>query len=179
MEAPSCRTVSDADAACDFHSSRSVLASSAAEAMAAAWAWAAAQIRSWHPSQPTPAHPTPSLISANAGAIIPNINIDIKNKISIYVNINVKMNIIIDRFGIVYGNSEFKSNCVVDYLINNFINKSVVKLRSPLAGRCFISVDDIAEALFHQSIRHYDNSSHKYPFIYKPCYNFRGKSLFL
>ena len=61
---------------------------------------------------------------------------------------DASINIIINRFGIIYGNLENQSNCAVDYIIKCFKNNTPAILKDPLAGRCFISVEDIAEALF-------------------------------
>ena len=64
----------------------------------------------------------------------------------------LNFNVFIARFGIVYGNKENKSNCVVDYILKNYNQKKQTVLRSDSAARCYISVDDICSALIKLSL---------------------------
>jgi len=63
-----------------------------------------------------------------------------------------EMNIFINRYGIIYGNKENKSNCVVDYILEKFINKKEIDIRSVQSGRSFISVNDVIEFLYKNSL---------------------------
>jgi len=60
-------------------------------------------------------------------------------------------NVFIPRFGIIYGNKENKSNCILDHILNNFSQNKKTVLRSDSAARCYISVDDICAALIKLS----------------------------
>lgn len=53
--------------------------------------------------------------------------------------------LVIYRFGIIYGNSTFKSNCVVDYLLTCFKSSNKLSVNSPHSSRCFVALDDICE----------------------------------
>ena len=65
---------------------------------------------------------------------------------------------IINRFGIIYGNVKNRSNCVVDYIIKNYLEKKVINFRDPNSGRCFISIDDIAYAIYINVIKNYSQN---------------------
>ena len=52
---------------------------------------------------------------------------------------------VIYRFGIIYGNSKFQSNCVVDYLLSSFKSSNELSVNSPHSSRCFVALDDICD----------------------------------
>lgn len=85
-----------------------------------------------------------------------------------------KMNIYINRYGIIYGNEKIKSNCVVDFILKKYINNENIDLRSDQSGRSFISINDIVESLYINSI---NNKNFTNPLILNlqgpKCYQLR------
>lgn len=49
------------------------------------------------------------------------------------------------RFGIIYGNSLFASNCVVDFLLGKWDMSHELNVRTPMSARSFVSLDDIID----------------------------------
>ena len=60
---------------------------------------------------------------------------------------DISTSIVIYRFGIIYGTSLFRSNCVVDYLLSNLQSHNTLSVNHPNSARCFISVEDICDLL--------------------------------
>lgn len=74
------------------------------------------------------------------------------------------------RFGIIYGNNISKSNCVIDYLLNQHSMGLSLSVNSPFASRSFVSLDDI--------ISLFDYSDSVYSGLVSPfsCFNIQGQS---
>ncbi len=85
------------------------------------------------------------------------------------------MNVFINRYGIIYGNKENKSNCVVDYILERFINKKEIAIRSLDSGRSFISINDIIQFLYSNSLNNLMFKEHSIFDLQGPkCYKLKN-----